>query len=410
MTLGQLGMKHPSLAGMVEAIKAGISREGMHRRFSETAAAFMKRCADYILKQKISAIIPLKSKLLDHFKRILIFDSTSWDIHPNLRNVLPGSGGMASDANCKLQACYEYKGGELRFFEIQPGIAPDNAYTSRLPVQLQHGDLILIDLGYFSIKTFRGIIEIGAYFLSRLFVGTGLFYPETFMPVDLLGVLKKVKGDIHQMQVILGRDKETQVCCRLVCMRVSKEVANERRRRLKRNSRKKGRTPSQYHLILADWTLMVTNVPQQWLPPEMLRPFYSLRWQIELLFKQLKTVLCIHKSNTGKENRLRCEIYGKLIMAVLIHRIHADINIRLWNSGRRELSMEKLYKRIQERAFIILNLLLISLQKVVIYLREEIPRLIKNCVKSHQRSRKSTLEILEYGTCRLANANKLLAA
>lgn len=132
MTVGQLGMKHPSLAGMVEAIKAGISREGMHRRFSETAAAFMKRCADYILKQKISAIIPLKSNLLEHFKRILIFDSTSWDIHPNLRNVLPGSGGMASDANCKLQACYEYKCGELRFFEIQPGIAPDSAYTSQL--------------------------------------------------------------------------------------------------------------------------------------------------------------------------------------------------------------------------------------------------------------------------------------
>jgi hypothetical protein len=40
-------------------------------------------------------------------------------------------------------------------------------------------------------------------------------------------------------------------------------------------------------------------------------------------------------------------------MAVLIHRIHADINIRLWDTRRRELSMEKLYKRIQERAFIL---------------------------------------------------------
>ena len=59
--------------------------------------------------------------------------------------------------------------------------------------------------------------------------------------------------------------------------------------------------------------------------------------------------------------------------------------------------MEKLYKRIQERAFIILDLLLVSLQKAIDYLQEEIPRLIKNCLKSRQRSRRTTLEIMEYG-------------
>ena len=39
--------------------------------------------------------------------------------------------------------------------------------------------------------------------------------------------------------------------------------------------------------------------------------------------------------------------------------------------------MEKCYKRIQERAFIILDLLLVSLQRAIDYLRNEIPRLKK---------------------------------
>jgi hypothetical protein len=56
MTVGQLGMKHPSLASMVEAIKVKMSREGMHRRFSVGAVAFMKRCSDCIVNQKISAV------------------------------------------------------------------------------------------------------------------------------------------------------------------------------------------------------------------------------------------------------------------------------------------------------------------------------------------------------------------
>lgn len=216
LTVGQLGMKHPSLAAMVEAIKVKMSREGMHRRFSVSAIEFMRRCSDFILNQKISAITSIRADLLRYFKRILIFDSSSWDIDPKLKNVLPGCGGSASEANCK--------------------------------------------------------------------------------------------------------------------------------------------------------------------------------------------------SNTGRENRLCCEIYGKIIMAVMIHRIHAYINIRRWNSKRKELSMEKLYKRIQERAFIILDLLLNSLQKAICYLQEEIPRLIKNCMKFYQRSRRSTLEIIEYGPCQLGKMQMIKAA
>jgi len=410
MTVGQLGMKHPSLAGMVGAIRVAISREAMHYRFTAAAVAFMKKCLDYVLMQKVSVMVSLEANLLNHFRRILIVDSTNWDISPKLRDVLPGSRGKASEANCKVQACYEYKQGELGFFELTSGITPDNAYTAYLPGHLRQGDLILFDLGYFSTKTFFEIGLIGAYFLSRLHIRISLFDPASCIPIDLYGILMKIKGDIHQMTVTLGNNKETPVVCRLVCLRVSPEIAEQRRRKLISNARKKGRTPSHKNLLLTDWTLMITNVPAQWLPAEMVRHFYALRWQIEVLFKQLKTVLCIHKSNTGKENRLRCEIYGKLITAVLIHRVHAEINIRLWNTNKRELSMEKLYKRFQERAFIILDLLLLSLHKAIEYLQNEIPRLLKNCLKSQQRSRRTTLDMLELGTCKQLTPTMLYAA
>ena len=68
------------------------------------------------------------------------------------------------------------------------------------------------------------------------------------------------------------------------------------------------------------------------------------------------------KSVTGKEHRFRCELLGKLIVAILVHRVHADINIHFWNIKRQEISMDKLYKRIQERAFIIMEMLLTALQ------------------------------------------------
>lgn len=409
MTVGQAGMKHPSLAGMVDAIAIAMSREAMHVRFTQKAEAYLETCLKYALKQRIDGASPLQAELLDPFKRVLIFDSSSWDVDPRLADVLPGSGGGASAANCKLQASYEYKQGELGLFRIDPGTRPDNAYTTQLPFLLQSGDLALFDQGYFKLETLSQIDKKGAFFLTRFLVKTTLRDGETSAPIDLEDVLYQLPGNTYQFQVIMGgHGGKEEVRCRLICLRVSEQVANERRRRLLKAAKKKGRTPSKTHLALCDWTLLVTNAPEAYLPAEMAWPLYTLRWQIELLFKQLKSVLSIHRSHTKNVSRLKCEIYGKLILAVLINRVHAHINNQLWNQAHRELSFDKFYKRIQERAFTLLSLLLLSVHKAALYLSDEIDRLVKNCLKLQQRSRQTTLEILEGATAH--SVGKLRAA
>ncbi len=396
MTVGQLGMKHPSLAGMVDALESKISRESLHDRFTESAFQYLETCAKFILSKNRQAK-PLYTKLLKKFNRLLILDSSSWDISSKLSNVLPGSGGSASSANCKVQAFYEYKKGELSFFEITSGITPDNKYTKQIPEKIKSKDLLLIDLGYFCLKTFYRIIQKGAFFLSRFRIGTKLWDIETAKPIDLQKTLKTIPGNAYQMEVKMGADKETRIRCRLICLRVAQEVANKRRMKLIKEAKRKGRTPNPQNLILADWTLMITNASEELIPSKMVWHIYALRWQIELLFKQIKSTIKIHHSNTANEYRLKCEIYGKLIMAIFIHRIHGKINTKLWNCHRRELSMEKFYKRIQERAFVLLKLLSISSNKAVVYLYNEVNRLIKNCMKGQQPSRKSTLQLIDEG-------------
>ena len=126
MTIGQMGMKHPSLAGMVAAIEAHISRVALHDRFSAAAAAFLLKCLGFVLQQKVGRLGQIDTKLLRPFRRVLIVDSSSWDVSEKLRSVLPGSGGAASVANRKLQVVYDYKRGELRFLEVTAATVPDN--------------------------------------------------------------------------------------------------------------------------------------------------------------------------------------------------------------------------------------------------------------------------------------------
>ena len=395
MTIGQLGMKHPSLAGMVTAIEARISRVALHYRFTAQATAFMFKCLCFVLQQKFSRLGQIDTKRLRPFGRVLIVDSSSWEVNEKLRAVLPGSGGGASDAGCKLQAVYDYKRGELQFVEVTGGTHPDNRYTDNLPGMLNKGDLILFDQGYFKLSMLEALVLKGVFFLTRFLVRTVVLDPLTGERIDLAKHLSKLEGNACEMDVVIGGDKMPKVPVRLIALRVSEEVANERRRRLKKEAQKKGRAVSRLHLRMCDWTLLTTNVPQRWLPLEMVRALYTVRWQIELLFKQLKSILRVHQSDTGKEHRLRCELYGKLIGAVIIHRIHAAETNRLWNTQRREVSMEKLYKRFQERAFTLMRMLLASVHEALAYLRSVVARVIPACLKERQPSRLTTLECLE---------------
>lgn len=396
MTVGHVGMNHPSLAGMVDAISVSMTREAMHARFTPQAEAFLGTCLQYAVNQGVNEAQPIETAVLDPFKRVLIFDSSSWDVDPHLADVLPGSGGAASAANCKLQVGYEYKHGDLGFFKIDPGTRPDNAYTAQLPSFLQPGDLALFDQGYFKLETLSQIVQKEAFFLTRFFVKTTIREAETSDPIDLENALYRLREDTYQFQAIMGgRNGHPEVRCRLICLRVSEKIANERRRKLLKQAHKKGQLPSKTQLALCDWTLLVTNVAEISLPVEMAWWLYSLRWQIELLFKQLKSVLAIHRSQTRKNiSRLKCEIYGKLILAVLVHRIHAHLNSLFWNRAHRELSFDKFYKRFQERAFAVLIQLLVSVQKAAQYLAAEIRSVVMNCLKLKQHSRQSTLETL----------------
>jgi hypothetical protein len=141
-----------------------------------------------------------------------------------------------------LQAGYEYKRGELGLFQLSPGTTPDPAYSPTLPDLVETGDWVLTDLGYFKVKTFRQYHAKDAFFLSRFLVRTTVHCAETLAVIDLGTVLQHFAGNTLELQVVMGKDPDEQTPCRLICMRVSAQVANERRRKLLQAAKKKRRT------------------------------------------------------------------------------------------------------------------------------------------------------------------------
>jgi hypothetical protein len=179
---------------MVAALSSRISREALHQRFTAPAAAFLLHCLHTVLRHKLPSV-PIRTTLLQPFARVLLVDSSSWDVSERLCTVFPGSGGNASTANCKLQTAYDYKQGELTFLADTAGTVPDNGYTKHLPALVNKTDLLLIDQGYFKLTTFNAIMAKGAFFVTRLFIGTTLEDAQTQELKALDTVLGQTPGD-----------------------------------------------------------------------------------------------------------------------------------------------------------------------------------------------------------------------
>ncbi len=82
-------------------------------------------------------------------------------------------------------------------------------------------------------------------------------------------------------------------------------------------------------------------------------------------------------------------------MAVIIHGIHASLNAIMWTKRKLEVSFDKLYKRIQERAFSLLQSILRNVVTAIKQFLRKVNRLVCSCIKTRQPSRKTTLELLE---------------
>ena len=138
----------------------------------------------------------------------------------------------------------------------------DQKASARIVGMLQERDLVLRDLGYWSVAVFAAILGRGAFFLSRYRCGVSLFDRQG-SPLELLSLLQSA-GSFDQT-VEVGQKERLPL--RLVARSVPQPVAAERRRKL-RADRDKRRRPSKEQLALLGWEIFVTNAPPPFGAPE----------------------------------------------------------------------------------------------------------------------------------------------
>lgn len=317
LALGWLGKPNSSLAElcqMAAVVGVRLTPQGLENRFTPQASQLLLGVLQAAVEQMVAAV-PAAMPLLKRFNGVYLHDSTQLALLAELAQVWPGNGGKDSGAALKLQLQWEWLSGQITRLDLQPGRTSDNAAPAQwLPIPA--GSLRLADLGYFRLETLAETAAAGAFFVTRLKHGTRLFHP-TGAPLNLLGWLKGPGETIRDIPVLVGARQ--RLASRLISVPVPAEVAAERRRKLRRAAKVKGQTVSAERLVLAGWTLLLTNAPVELLNVAETVVVAAVRWQMELLFKLWKSQGQLAVSRSAQPWRQLCEIYAKLLGQLIQH-------------------------------------------------------------------------------------------
>lgn len=323
-----------------------VRKQSIDERFNEHSVKFVKRLLEEQLHTQITNKLP--ADCLKRFAAVKIKDSTRFQLPPSLEDKYPGNGGSASAAGMHIQFEFDLKTGTVNTIRPTNARRQDSTDAIETLSEIQQGELVIRDLGYFAAKVLKQIEEQRkAYYIIRMTYGLKVYrYRDgEFIALILEEELKAMRSaGIASREVEVYLDKKLKNPIRLV-MEVLPDEEIERRIVKARESRaKKGKQLSKDYKVYASMGLFLTNIPKDWVKAEELRLLYKLRWQIELRFKCWKGLSQIQAIRKMKLYRFETCLYARLIYILIHWEISMNLTAGHWKKNKILLSVYKCYK------------------------------------------------------------------
>jgi hypothetical protein len=193
-------------------------------------------------------------------------------------------------------------------------------HLGRLPAT--PGDIILADRGYCNAPGIAAAVRRGADVIVRLNTSAlPLFGPEG-QRFRLLPELRQVQtaGMIRQWPAWV-HDPDLCLAGRLCAVRKTEQAIAQAQRRITRRERKDNRRTKPETREYACYVIVFTTVPESEMGAAEILEHYRFRWQIELLFKRLKSILAMGHLPKYDDQSSRAWLYGKLLVALLTQKL-----------------------------------------------------------------------------------------
>jgi hypothetical protein len=227
---------------------------------------------------------------------------------------LEGPGGRA----WRLHLAFDPVAGRVADARITP--LDQGERLDRLPPQ--QGAIYLADRGYPQPDGLRRLREAGADALVRLTWNSLRLHDEENRPLDWAAIFATahVEGGVDmKVSVHKARGRFTPLPMRMVVIPKPPDKAVHARASASRASRKDQRKRiNPLTLQAADHLVLITSLPADVFPIDRLAALYRLRWQVELAFKRMKSLLRIDRLPAKSEALASAWLHAHLLFALLI--------------------------------------------------------------------------------------------
>jgi hypothetical protein len=288
---------------------AKLNAMALHKRLC-SSRQWLEALTGHLLK----GVAPLMQSNKDYCglgRRVRILDASTiqepgatgsnWRLHYSLR--LP-------ELCCDFFEITDVKGGES---------------VGRLP--LDRGDLVMLDRGYNDRKAIAGVIDAGADVILRYNSGSFPLIDSKGAPFDLLPHLRPLEvGQIGEWKAYFqvgSRHLSVRVCA----LRKSQQAAQLAERKILLKASRNGVRVRNSTLELTNFIVVLTTVPAEELSSFSVLEFYRARWQVELAFKRLKSLLNLGQLPKTKEQSSLAWMQGKILTALFIERILCEAQL-----------------------------------------------------------------------------------
>jgi len=175
-----------------------------------------------------------------------------------------------------------------------------------------------MDLGYFKVDYLKKLDKSGTSFISKVKSNTSLYIrnpnPERYkvgtikksseyIKIDILELAKPLgKGETIELKdIYIGSKKELK--SRLIVTKLTEENKIKKQITHQENIRKKRGTLKQNRIDFNSINAYITNVGDEVLTDTQVHDLYTLRWQIEIMFKVWKSIFKISQVKNVKMER-----------------------------------------------------------------------------------------------------------
>ena len=309
-----------------------ISPQALNDLYNQRSVEFMREVFNDMLAKQNTILWQNIANLGLPFKGIILNDSTGFTLPKEFVEEFKGSEGVASSADIKIQLQYELLSGSFMCCDIRKGTDNDATYLNTMSEYIEPNDLKLADLGYYKVGYLKEIDDNQAFYISKLKSDTRRYIenpnPDKHKNGNIKKSTKYIKIDIQEIvkpltegetielkDIYLGQKKDVK--SRLIVTKLTEE--NKRKRQIKHiKGIEKRRGPlNERSVAWNSFNVYVTNTHTNMLTSEQVHHVYSLRWQIELMFKIWKSIFKINNVKKLKIERFKCFLYGRLIALLL---------------------------------------------------------------------------------------------